>query len=401
MKNWKNRSLLLVGIGTSTLGGWVYLIALNLMVLERTESVIAVSVLYILGPLATLFTNFWAGSFIDRTNSKHLMIVLDILRAALIGFLPIMPSIFYVYILVFFINVASTMFEPTSMVYMTKLIREEDRQRFNALRGLILSCGTLFGPAVAGLLFFIGSAENAIYINSLALLVSAGILLLLPTVDLQSSETDSRILSWAMVKKDISLIYSFSYSNTFVIKIYLLFIAMLVMMTSLDSIEAAFIKQSLELSDTNYGLLLSLFGAGILLGSAINTLFTKYLAVNTLIGYGSLGTTIGYILLYSSQDFMSAVIGTVLIGFAFTFANTGYLTFYQNHVPASMMGRFSSLFGIVQAFMIIVLTGGIGLAATGASVQLVGFIGSLVFLTVGLLAWRMTFRRSSTALELG
>ena len=95
MKNWKNRSLLLVGIGTSTLGGWVYLIALNLMVLERTESVIAVSVLYILGPLATLFTNFWAGSFIDRTNSKHLMIVLDILRAALIGFLPIMPSIFF------------------------------------------------------------------------------------------------------------------------------------------------------------------------------------------------------------------------------------------------------------------------------------------------------------------
>ncbi|MFE4354351.1 MFS transporter [Peribacillus butanolivorans] len=79
--SWKFPSILLLGIGVSNVGEWIYFISLNLIVLDMTGSPLAVSVLYIIKPLATLCTNFWAGSIIDRLNKRKLMVFFDIFRA--------------------------------------------------------------------------------------------------------------------------------------------------------------------------------------------------------------------------------------------------------------------------------------------------------------------------------
>ncbi|MDQ0174771.1 hypothetical protein J2S08_000604 [Bacillus chungangensis] len=70
MRKWKNPSLLILGIGVSNFGNWIYLVALNLLILERTGSPAAVAGLYVIRPIATIFTNIWAGSFIDRLNKR-------------------------------------------------------------------------------------------------------------------------------------------------------------------------------------------------------------------------------------------------------------------------------------------------------------------------------------------
>ncbi|KOO49881.1 hypothetical protein [Viridibacillus arvi] len=74
------------------------------------------------------------------------------------------------------------------------------------------------------------------------------------------------------------------------------------------------------------------------------------------------------------------------MGFAVTFANTGYLTFYQNHVPVRMMGRFGSIFSVIDAGFIVALTILIGLAAELTSIRPVGLIGSFAFFLLGVLA---------------
>ena len=125
---WKSPLLLLVGIGISNIGAWVYLIALNLIILDLTKSPLAVSILYMLLPIATLVTNFWSGTFIDRFNKRTLMILLNLIRAIFIFTLPFFESLFLIYLVVFIINIANTIFEPTSMVYMTKLISKTHRQ---------------------------------------------------------------------------------------------------------------------------------------------------------------------------------------------------------------------------------------------------------------------------------
>src|SRR5690606_39675758 len=78
---WRNPVILLVSIGIANIGAWIYLIALNLTVLEMAEgSAFAVAALYAIAPAAMLVTNGWSGSVVDRINKKRLMIGLDISR---------------------------------------------------------------------------------------------------------------------------------------------------------------------------------------------------------------------------------------------------------------------------------------------------------------------------------
>lgn len=386
MSRWKYPFILLGGIGISNIGAWVYLIALNLILLNETGSPLAIAILYILGPIATICTNAWAGSLIDRVNTRRLMMGLDVFRALSIAFIPVLPSIIYIYVLAFFINMASAIFQPTSMVYMTKLIPEKDRQRFNALRSFINSCGSLIGPAVAGMLFLMGTPYTAIYVNAVALFFSAFIIKMLPNVDARRQQIESQKFTWDLIKNDFLVVLSFSKNDTYITKIYLLFSATTIFMTAIDSLEAAFAKGVLSISDTHYGFLLSVFGTGIIIGSIINSFFSKQLAVNHLIGFGTIFTSIGYLVFYSASGFISAALAVFLIGFAITFANTGYLTFYQNHVPVSMMGRFGSIFSVIEAICIVVLTMIIGLAAELTTIRPVGLIASGAFFFLGLLA---------------
>jgi len=388
MSRWKYPFILLGGIGISNVGAWVYLIALNLIILNETGSSLSIALLYILGPIATICSNAWVGSIIDRVNTRRLMMGLDISRAICISLIPFLPSLIYVYVLAFIINMGSAIFQPTSMVYMTKLIPEKDRQRFNALRSFINSCGSLIGPAIAGILFWMGTPYTAIHVNAVALFFSALFIMMLPNVDSGHKETEGQRFTWDLIKNDFWIVFNFSKDDTYVTKIYLLFSATTIFMTAIDSLEAAFAKGVLSISDTDYGFLLSVFGAGIIIGSIINSVFSKQLAVNFLIGIGTIFTSIGYIVLYSSSGFFSAAPGVFLIGFAVTFANTGYLTFYQNHVPVRMMGRFESIFSVIEAGFVVVLTVLIGLAAELTSIRPVGLIGSFAFFLLGLLAWK-------------
>lgn len=100
VKSWKYPSILLSSIGVSSIGEWVYFIALNLIVLDRM-GVLAVSGLYILRALSAFFTNFWSGSLIDRLNKKHLMVLLNIFQAVFIAILPSLASLSAIYTLVF------------------------------------------------------------------------------------------------------------------------------------------------------------------------------------------------------------------------------------------------------------------------------------------------------------
>ncbi|GAK14678.1 lysine-specific permease [Geomicrobium sp. JCM 19039] len=382
---WKSPLLLLAGIGISNIGAWVYLISLNLMIFAETGSALAMAILYILAPVAAICTNGWAGSFIDRTNTRRLMIGLDLFRAMIIALIPLVSSIPIIYLLVFIVNMGSAVFQPAAMVYMTKLIPKEQRQRFNALRGFIDSAGILIGPAIAGVLFLVTTTEMTLFINAVALGLSAIFLLFLPNVDTMDDQERVKNVTWKVILDDAKAVATFSRSHMYISYVYVLFCTVTIFMTAIDSLEAAFAKDVLMMTDTSYGLFLVMFGIGIVFGSALNAAFTKYLSLRILIGVGTPLVGISYMLLFSASSFIIAVIGGLSIGFFLTFANTGFLTFYQNHVPASLMGRFDSLFGIFEAVMIIFLTLIVGITAEMYSIRAAGLLTSALFLLFGLI----------------
>ena len=383
LKDWKYPLLLLSGVGIANLGAWIYLIALNVLVYNMGGSALAVATLYVIKPLATLFTNAWSGSMIDRLNKRKLMIHLDIYRALFIAILPLLPSLWIVYVFVFFISMASAIYEPTAMTYMTKLIPVEQRQRFNSLRSLIGSGAFLIGPAIAGVLLIASTPEIAIYINAIAFLLSGFITLLLPNLDKkEASDTTSNTLSLTVLKKDWNTVINFSRKHVYVVCVYFLFQSMFVLATATDSLELSFAKEVLLLTDSEYGFLVSIAGAGFILGAITNTILSKKLAPSLLIGIGSLFIAIGYLIYAFSNVFLIAAIGFFILSFSMAYANTGFYTFYQNNVPVHIMGRIGSIYGLVIALVTIFITILSGVATQFISIQLVVIVGSLIMLFI-------------------
>ncbi|MCR6787335.1 MULTISPECIES: MFS transporter [Bacillus cereus group] len=383
LKDWKYPLLLLSGVGIANLGAWIYLIALNVLVYHMGGSALAIAALYVIKPLATLFTNAWSGSMIDRLNKRKLMIHLDIYRALFIAILPLLPSLWIVYVFVFFISMASAIYEPTAMTYMTKLIPVEQRQRFNSLRSLIGSGASLIGPAIAGVLLIASTPEIAIYINAIAFLLSGFITLLLPNLDKkEASDTTSNTLSLTVLKKDWNTVINFSRKHVYVVCVYFLFQSMFVLATATDSLELSFAKEVLLLTDSEYGFLVSIAGAGFILGAITNTILSKKLAPSLLIGIGSLFIAIGYLIYAFSNVFLIAAIGFFILSFSMAYANTGFYTFYQNNIPVHMMGRIGSIYGLIIALVTIFITILSGVATQFISIQLVVIVGSLIMLFI-------------------
>ncbi|WP_318614960.1 MFS transporter [Sporosarcina sp. YIM B06819] len=397
--SWKYPSILLFGIGVSNVGAWIYLIALNLIILEMTSSPLAVAALYILKPLAALCTNFWSGSMIDRLNKRNLMVILDLFRALFIVSLPFLSSLWSIYAIVFLINIASSMFEPTSMTYITKLIPVEDRKRFNALRSLIDSGGFLIGPAIAGLLFIIGTPNFAIYMNAIALFLSGLVTMLMPNLEKHScAHTSDEKLSFDVVKKDWMIVLNFSRRYAYIMFVYFLFGCVMVMTSAIDSLEAAFAKEVLSLSDSDYGFLVSIAGVGIVIGSIVNAMIANKSSTSLLIGLGSLFVSAGYIVYAFSNIFLMAAIGFFILSFSLAFANTGFHTFYQNNIPVHMMGRVGSIYGLIEAVLVIITTIIVGIAAQLIAIQYVVIIGTIVMLLISITLLCFTIQPSKAKL---
>lgn len=381
----KNAILYIFGIGVSNLGNWIYLVAINLLVLHMTGSPAAVAGLFIIRPLATLLTNSWAGSIIDRANKRRLMMITDVIRGILIAFIPFMSSVWGIYIIMFMINVAGSFFGPTSMTYVTKLIPADERKRFNAWSSFTTSGAVLLGPALSGLLIAYTDIRVSIIINAVSFFVCAFVIYFLPDVDEGERTGGRNIITMKTLLQDWASVIDFGRTEKYFMLVYVLFQSATLLGFALDSQEATFIKQVLLLGDEDYGLLVSVAGAGYLAGSMAASLSVKRLSLRMFIGAGMLLSSVGYMIFYASSGLMAAVIGFIIFGFFSSYANAGYTTFFQNQVPIDLMGRFTSVTRLLEGILQILLTLLLGFAADAWSLQMVCLIGAGIAVLVSVI----------------
>ncbi|MCM3619903.1 MFS transporter [Sutcliffiella horikoshii] len=375
MSSWKYPFLLIAGIGISYLGSWIYLIALNISILNMTGSAAAVAGLYIIRPIAILLTNTWSGSVIDRVNKRKLMIWVDVARGGLVFLIPFIDSLWVIYILLLVINMVGAFFGPSSSVYITKLVPVSERKRFNSLLSMTSSGAFLLGPAIAGFLIMYVSTDICIMINAVTFLVCAFFIFLLPDVDVKAESVREPIRLKTLMG-DWKVVKDFSKKARFFITVYLLFQSAMLIGFALDSQEVTFIKKVLELTDRDYGLIVSLTGLGALGGAFVSALVAKKVPLKIYIGVGMLLTSVGYVAFYASYDFLTATTAFVFLGFFMAFANAGYATFFQNTVPVEIMGRFASIAEMFQGMVQIALTLILGFAAELFSLQFVCLVFS-------------------------
>ncbi|WP_233499178.1 MFS transporter [Bacillus weihaiensis] len=166
-------------------------------------------------------------------------------------------------------------------------------------------------------------------------------------------------------------------------------------MTATDSLEVAFATLVLSLSEAQYGVLVSIAGVGIFIGSLLNAVLVEKLSIYFMMSMGSFITAIGYLVFSLSSSFLVAAIGFFILSFSLSYANTGFYTFYQNHIPVEIMGRIGSAYGLLEALLIIIATAAFGFAAELFSIRSVVGGGAILMLFIATLLFIFCVQFSS------
>jgi len=372
--------LLLGGFGFSYLGNWIYLVALNLMVWHLTYSATAVAGIFIVGPIARILTNFVAGSIIDRSNKRNIMIAMDITRGLIVFLMPFMTSIWLIYSLLFLANIASSFFGPSSTYYIAKYVQDDDKQRFNALLGTLNSGSFMLGPAIAGVFIAVFNISIAIWINSVTFFVCAWVISRLPNIE-EEVQGKRVMLTMSVIISDFKMVWHFIKQHPNFLKFFMAYQIALMVAFALDSQEMTFIKNNLLASDSLYGVLVSIAGVGAIVGGFLAIALVHKFSIATYIGVGLTCTMLSYTAFYASSNIWFATACFITLGVFMAFSNTGYDTVYQKNIPPHLMGRFGSSVSLVQSVIQILLTFSLGLLADWFSLQLV----AVTFGAVGLI----------------
>ncbi|MCM3317126.1 MFS transporter [Rummeliibacillus stabekisii] len=390
----KNYLLLLSGFGISNLGNWIYLIALNLSVWHLTHSPAAVSGLFIVGPVARIFCNFFAGTFIDRHNKRLIIIWSDIVRGIIVCLMPFAQSVWLIYLFIAIANSASCFFAPNSTFLIAKLVNDKDKQRFNAINSTISSGSFMLGPALAGVIIGATNTSVAMWINGISFFICAWLIFLLPNTEHVRDEERERI-TVHLIWKDFKHVWEYCRKKLPYLLFFIFYSLALMIAFALDSQEMTFIKQYLLASDSQYGITVTMAGVGAILGGGMAAAAAKRFSYSLYIGCGLTLTLFSYFSFYSSHSIRFAVISLMLLGFCMAFSNTGYDTFFQKTIPTNLMGRFSSTLSLVQSILQITFTFCIGMLAEWWTVQAVALIFSSIGIMLALSLFFIILRNTS------
>ncbi|GAB3056669.1 MFS transporter [Virgibacillus ainsalahensis] len=379
IKSWKDPTVLLCSIGISSIGDFIYLVAINIIVYQLTGSAAAVAGLWVIGPLTNIVTKFWTGSFIDYRSKRKVMVVTYIIRAVFIFLIPLASNMTVIYGILVVLSIAKSFFGPSSMTYVAMLVPKEKRKRFNSIRSFASSGAFISGPAIGGSLILLTSVETTLWVNACFFVISAILLLFLPekeSIDKESIPT----LTFSQVVRDFTVVQNFMLTNKYVSLIYLGFIMIMIFSFAMDAQEVVFTQQVIELSEMEYSLLISITGIGSVTGALLLSLFSNVFPLRYMIVIGLVMMTVGYVIYAFSWSFSSIVVGFVILGFFNVFLNAGIMTFYQNNVPVEIMGRVTSIYQLIQSAVQVVFILAIGFVADLISLRLTIVTLALVML---------------------
>ncbi|MFD8796518.1 MFS transporter, partial [Streptomyces vinaceus] len=177
---WRNRdfNVFWLGQALSVLGGSISLLALPVLILDATGSVVQMGLLTVVAGVGTIATGLFAGYVVDRTDRRRLMIACDLLRALLMGSVPFVwlvagPRIWLLYVVTALVTVLKTLFDVAYVTAVPNLVPVEHLTAANGRLTAAFAFGTLCGPATAGFIAAAVGADWALGVDGATFLVSA------------------------------------------------------------------------------------------------------------------------------------------------------------------------------------------------------------------------------------
>jgi MFS family permease len=321
-----------IGQGTSFVGDAVSMVALVILVVQVTGSASAVGGALVARLLPTIASPL-AGVLADRVDRRVVLVASDLARAVLVLGLVFARDLVTIYILVFLMGLARTLFNPTIRAAFPSVVAGGDLTRANALISGSFSVAETAGPALGGLLVATVGVNAAFMLDAATYLISAVLLSLIPLPRPQRADDE------AGFGQDLKA--GFAYLAGARVPLAIVVGAFLTVLTINITVpaEVFLAKETFDAGASGYGLLVGLWGGGMVLGSALITGLGSRISLMPLYLTSIIISALAMAATGLSPTFAFALGAMVVAGVANGIDDVSTNTILQEQVPDAFLGR--------------------------------------------------------------
>jgi MFS family permease len=390
-------SALWAGQLISLFGDRVHQVALAFLVLGLTNnSPIALGAVFFAATLPNLLFSPIAGTFVDRWDQREVMVVSDLLRAALVLLIPIaaITNLLLVYPLAFLITTVSIFFRPARVAVLPRIVRDDELLTANSALWIGETLADIVGYPLAGLfVWFLGNALPLAFWIDAATYAASGALIwtiVVPPVQRAAGAVEAargKLLAemregWQFLRREPVL-----FANTLQATVAQFTLGMMI---ALMAVYAADVIVGTPFGpEAVFGFLETGIGIGGLVGGVLVGLIGGRWPKGRMIilGYALCGAFIALLGVTNQLPIaVGLLVGAGIANMVFVIPSQ---TLFQQRTPAELMGRvvsfrFSLVFGALTIAMAVggFLAAQIGVAAVLGAFGLLTLIAGLAGMLV-------------------
>jgi MFS family permease len=332
------------GHAVSVIGTWMQRVAQDWLVLELSDSAVAVGVATALQALPTLFLGLWGGLLVDRLDRRKTIIATQAVSAVLAAALAVLTltgvvELWMVFGLALGLGLVTVLDAPARQAFVTEMVGPEDYVNAQSLNSTIHNVGRLVGPAAAGLLIASVGSGWAFAVNAVSFVAVLISLFRIDPERLDRAEPVPRKRGQALE----GLRYVWGLPD---LRACLILVAVVALFgQNFRVVLPLFARDVLGGGAETYGWLTSALGAGAVIGALATAAREKVTAWSMLLAAAAFAVV--SILLAGASGLVVALGLLVGLGVANICFNTLARVLLQLGADASMQGRVIALHAIV------------------------------------------------------
>jgi MFS family permease len=366
-----NRALrrLQVAWAASMTGALAFLIPLAVVSYHDGGGATGVGIVMLLRTAACAVFAPFTAILADRASPRRVMMIADLIRAALILVLALVvhagSGIGAVYALAVCVAIVTTVFRPAQAALMPALARTpEELTASNAVAVTIESAAIFLGPGIGGLLLAVSGSDTTFAACAGLLVLSAGLVALVPEPRAEpdtGGDAESPESAFRMATAGFRELASTPLLAT-VVGVYAL---QALVAGALGVFTVVLALQQLHIGNAGVGYLDSAFGAGGIIGGVGAAALAGGRRLALAFAGGVIVWGVGIALVGVSTSTALVCVLLAGVGAGNTVVDVAAITLLQRSAPAEVLGR---VFGVLEAVMLTALGTGSILAPVLISV---------------------------------
>ncbi|MEX0988806.1 MAG: MFS transporter [Actinomycetota bacterium] len=336
----------------SSLGDWVYAIAVALLLADRVDGPDAVAVLATLLVVqyvpSAVFGALFAGPLVDRRSRRTLMIAADLARAVAIASLLLAgePDLLHFYAVALVLGIFGAIFQPALLSTVPNIVRRDRVLPAQSLIGATSHIAIVAGPAIGGFLVARYAAGTVFAVNAATFVLSA---LLIATVPIAGPAV--RALApgprFADVRRGLRYVASNPLTRGIIVVLGLVSLGA----ATKAPLEPLYVRDvladgALETGGRIFGLITAAWGLGMVLGSVTAPGIARRWARERLLPISIAVVGCAVLVVSRTDDFSTVLFAWLVAGWANALGNVSYETLLQERTPDEFRGR---VFAAIEA----------------------------------------------------